>query len=473
LGAPSRRPSSSSRNAVSSARIGCGGDDAASRLLGIAYSRNQTPIGDLAYSYDALNRLTSAQTAGTNWAAATVNGKSEYWGNSYGYDAWGNLLQKSITKCGAENLLVTADAHNWIHASGTDYQYDAFNNLTCVVQKGTDTTPFTSCASASATWRPRSFSYDSLSRLLSATNPESGTISYVYDANGNLATKTAPAPNQTGSATVATTYTYDALNRLTQTSYSDGAAPAPTPSAYFLYDLVNPWGSTYPNNSYIGRLDETITKNASGTWLSSSFFVHDPLGRVTTIGQCMAINCGATGFHTLYSYDLMGNRTSFRTTENNITFSYGYNTAGRPIAVASSLVDAQHPATLATVNSSVGYWAFGGLRMITLGNGLTETTAYNSRLQPCRMNVNSSGSWYNLCSAAVPTGSVQDFTYGFSLGSADNGNLSSMSAAGARTRTLIQRGPVHFFANKTGGAYTRGARIHASRIAGQCGIPAW
>jgi len=89
-------------------------------------------------------------------------------------------------------------------------------------------------------------------------------------------------------------------------------------------------------------------------------------------------------------------------------------------------------ATLATVNSSVGYWAFGGLRMITLGNGLTETTAYNSRLQPCRMNVNSSGSWYNLCSAAVPTGSVQDFTYG-SASARRQRQPCSMSATGART----------------------------------------
>jgi hypothetical protein len=45
--------------------------------------------------------LTSTQNAGTNCAASTVNGKSEYWGNSYGYDAWGNLLQKRVTKCGA------------------------------------------------------------------------------------------------------------------------------------------------------------------------------------------------------------------------------------------------------------------------------------------------------------------------------------------------------------------------------------
>ena len=27
-------------------------------------------------------------------------------------------------------MVVTADAHNWIHASGTDYQYDAAGNMT-------------------------------------------------------------------------------------------------------------------------------------------------------------------------------------------------------------------------------------------------------------------------------------------------------------------------------------------------------
>ncbi|HZU30621.1 MAG TPA: hypothetical protein VFB79_05865 [Candidatus Angelobacter sp.] len=30
----------------------------------------------------------------------------------------------------AENLSVTADAHNWIHGSGVDYQYDAAGNMT-------------------------------------------------------------------------------------------------------------------------------------------------------------------------------------------------------------------------------------------------------------------------------------------------------------------------------------------------------
>src|SRR5262249_42502757 len=77
----------------------------------------------------------------------------------------------------------------------TDYRYDALDNLLCVAQRGNNSGTFTNCVSTPATWRPRSFTYDSLSRLTQAVNPESGTVSYVYDANGNLSTKASPKPN--------------------------------------------------------------------------------------------------------------------------------------------------------------------------------------------------------------------------------------------------------------------------------------
>ena len=123
-------------------------------------NRNQT------FTYDALNRLTSAQNAGTNCAAMVLQNKTEYWGNSYGYDAWGNLLQKSITKCGAENLSVTADAHNWLHASGTDYQYDAAGNMT-----------YDATAALS-------YTFDQENRLTGAAG-----YTYTYDAEGNRVRK--------------------------------------------------------------------------------------------------------------------------------------------------------------------------------------------------------------------------------------------------------------------------------------------
>jgi YD repeat-containing protein len=57
----------------------------------------------------------------------------------------------------------------WENPSGlnyeTDYTYDLLDNLKTVTQKG---------GAASTSWRNRTFTYDSLSRLKSATNPESG-----------------------------------------------------------------------------------------------------------------------------------------------------------------------------------------------------------------------------------------------------------------------------------------------------------
>ena len=95
----------------------------------------------------------------------------QYWGNTYGYDAWGNLLQKNVTKCSAENLSVIADTHNWIHSSPNDYQYDAAGNMT---SDPTDAVTAT---------------YDEENRINTATR--SGVItSYTYDADGNRVKKT-------------------------------------------------------------------------------------------------------------------------------------------------------------------------------------------------------------------------------------------------------------------------------------------
>jgi RHS repeat-associated protein len=125
-------------------------------------NRNQT------FTYDALNRLVSAQNAGTDCNAKVLQNKTEYWGNSYSYDAWGNLLQKTVTKCGAENLSVTADAHNWIHSTGgSDYLYDAAGNMTF-----------------NATAPTQTYTYDQENRLTGAAG-----YTYTYDGDGNRVRK--------------------------------------------------------------------------------------------------------------------------------------------------------------------------------------------------------------------------------------------------------------------------------------------
>src|SRR3989441_7326202 len=90
-------------------------------------------------------------------------------------DALGRLTSVCEVSSAAVIGAVPAACGQDISASGflTTYQYDALNNLTQVSQ-GAET---------------RTFAYNSLSRLTSATNPESGSTSYTYDANGNVLTK--------------------------------------------------------------------------------------------------------------------------------------------------------------------------------------------------------------------------------------------------------------------------------------------
>ena len=96
----------------------------------------------------------------------------------------------------------------------TLYAYDTLDNLTGVTQ-GTQT---------------RTFTYDSLSWLASATNPESGAANYTYDLNGNLLTKVIAGRGITINYSPAG-FPIDALNRVKKKTYSDG-----TPAVDYTYD---------------------------------------------------------------------------------------------------------------------------------------------------------------------------------------------------------------------------------------------
>jgi RHS repeat-associated protein len=127
-------------------------------------SRNQS------FAYDPLNRLISAQNAGTDCTVTVLGGNKKFWGNTYSYDAWGNLLNKTKigTACAGENLSLSADAHNWIHATGgSDYLYDAAGNMTF-----------------NATPPTQTYTYDQENRLTGAAG-----YAYTYDSDGNRVRK--------------------------------------------------------------------------------------------------------------------------------------------------------------------------------------------------------------------------------------------------------------------------------------------
>jgi RHS repeat-associated protein len=308
----------------------------------------------------------------------------------------------------------------------TDYQYDALDNLLCAAQKGTNSGTFTNCASTPASWRPRTFTYDSLSRLVCASNPEnssaacpttatgtytSGTTGYVYDANGNLASKTSPAPNQTGSSTVTTSYQNDALNRLTQKSYSDGV----TLPALFGYDqtLITMGSQQFNISNSIGRMSWNCIlhpgspPSCAGSMTANSY---DPMGRLAELWQENPVN--SNNIFVSYGYDLIGDETA--RSLNNLNYAATFGGAARLLTFSqTNFTNATNPPNLLT---SPHYNAFGQLSLATFANGLSESWNYDNRgrLKGAAVGTNC-GNGTGTCSGSS--------VYSFSLGFAPNSNV--------------------------------------------------
>jgi RHS repeat-associated protein len=236
----------------------------------------------------------------------------------------------------------------------TSYNYDALNNLIAVSQGV----------------QPRTFVFDSLSRLTSATNPESGTINYEYFENGNLKTKLAARLLPDNVTRVTATYVYDALNRLTSRNYNDG-----TPNVTYTYDAgeVN-----IPNSK--GRLTK-ISSSVS----SYSYEDYDALGRVkkgtqTTDGQSYLMS---------YQYNLAGNLIS-QTYPSGRIVKTEYDNAGRIAGVKNNSTGAYYAGAAPTDDTNrLQYSAAGRIQAMKLGNGLWEHTNFNSRLQVIQIGLGS------------------------------------------------------------------------------------
>ncbi|HVB34772.1 MAG TPA: hypothetical protein VNJ52_10430, partial [Patescibacteria group bacterium] len=295
-------------------------------------SASDPTYGVTSYAYDALGRMTKV----TKQDGSTINTDYTNFPCTTVTDEAGKTRESCVDGLG--RLATVIENPGGSPSYTTTYAYDALDNLTGVNDDG----------------QTRSFVYDSLSRLASATNPESGTTTYAYDANSNVATRT-------DARNITTTYSYDALNRFTQKSYSDG-----TPTATYSYDQASCLGQPACYN--IGR--RTGATNAAG----AEAWAYDPMGRTIAESQCTSTNCGSSTWTTTYQYNLLGETKEY-TKPSGVQFSYGIDTAGHVTQLTSSASDPNQPGTLV---SNVSYNAPGDMTAAMLGNGLTETAVYNS-----------------------------------------------------------------------------------------------
>jgi len=116
--------------------------------------------------YDALDRVTTVTQTDSSTATTTYSGSSAGLTSTVTDEA-GKASKSQMDALGRLTVV-------WEDPSGlnyeTDYTYDALNNLLSVNQKGSDATKA----------RTRTFTYDSLSRLRCAANPESQVVTCPY-----------------------------------------------------------------------------------------------------------------------------------------------------------------------------------------------------------------------------------------------------------------------------------------------------
>jgi YD repeat-containing protein len=381
--------------------------DNAGRVQSISnpYRTTSDPTyGITSYLYDALNRKLdqcqpgNSSTPSTTCIPQNVYQSWTYSGNTVSFkDENGNQWQQASDGLGRLTNVVEPGS------LVTNYIYDALSNLLKVNQLGN--------ASNGDSPRTRTFNYDSLSRLLCASNPESstaacpmvntgayaaGTTGYGYDANGNVTSKT-------DARGVVINFAYDALNRLYAKTYTN--APAGTLSSCYQFDtatngidrLAAEWTQT-------GSCSSTPPSTPPAVYQSlRTYGAYDAMGRALTELQCAAgyctttsvpsqpaANCAtlssATGLQ--YCFDLAGNLLAYSnglTTQaaglypqHALLFGQTFDAAGRLNSVGSSWSDSTHPSPLF---SAPTYTPFNALSSWLLGTQLTTTRTYDNRLR--------------------------------------------------------------------------------------------
>jgi RHS repeat-associated protein len=320
-------------------------------------------------TYDALGRMKRLESFDHN-GTSTGFATTEYAGNRV--LVTDPSLRKRISETNALGQLTDV----WEITSGTGtvsvsfgnqsftgylthYEYDGLNNLIKVTQGQ----------------QQRTFSYDSLARLISATSPEvgpagNGAIGYRYDENGNLSQKIDPRllPN---SNHLVVSYDYDALNRLKTRTYNDGV----TANVTYTYDNAG-------TNSK-GRLTSVSTSQSSYTYGS-----YDALGRPGSATQ----TTNGVDYIMGFSFDLAGHITS-QTYPSGRKVVTEMDDGGRIAGVKNG--DNGPYYVGASPSDSVNrikYSAQGVTTALRLGNGLWEHASFNSRLEVTQFGLGTSTS---------------------------------------------------------------------------------
>ena len=323
----------------------------------------------LTYSYDAAHRLITTTDLFSNATAQTLDALGDVTltrvtspqgkltrKHSGVFDALGRTLQ-DIGGVGQTTKYTYDNNGNPITITDADgnltrQSFDALNRRSTVtdpIPGGVTTTAYDQrdriLSVTDANTNSTSYVYDGFGDLIQQTSPDTGLTVYHYDADANV-TKT------TNAVGAITDNKYDALDRVLTTTYPNDVAENVT----YLYDQAG-------HGFGIGHL--TSLKDAAGT-LSRSY---DDQGNMLSENR---VNSGAP-LKTIYTYD-PASRISSVTYPSTTIVAYTRDAMGRITRVSTKIPGA---GSYASVLSGISYEPFGPTIAFTYGNGVKDTRGYD------------------------------------------------------------------------------------------------
>ncbi|MCP3998104.1 MAG: RHS repeat protein, partial [bacterium] len=309
------------------------GYDPLGRLISVKDTLEQTT----SYTYDEVgNRLTQTD----------ANGRT----TSFEYDSAGRQTARVFPGGARESMSYIADgsrsSHTDFNGATRIFQYDANRRLTRrAYPDGSEVTftytPAGRRATVTDSRGTTSYTYDSRDRLTEKTDPNGYKLGFTYDLQGNRSSLSATA----GTEVYTTTYTYDALNRVSTVTDSQGGV------ANLGYDpngnrasllQANGIATTYSYDD-LDRLTALQSRTSADDVLQSYQYTLGPAGNRLRVDEH-----DGTSRH--YQYDALYRLTEDRVTDDTAALVYQSEFTYDPVGnrVTKTLDEGDGPATLAS-----------------------------------------------------------------------------------------------------------------------------
>src|SRR5229473_3042048 len=352
-------------------------------LLGRSYKASNPYTGSPSYwtttQFDLLGRPTSAtlpDNSATTYSYATNTATVT--------DPAGKKRKSQSDATGRLAVVTEPDSSNNLTQT-TSYTYSVLDALSTVIQ-GSQT---------------RTYQYDALGRLTSATTPESGTVclgtlsgstcqANGYDSFDNLLYRT-------DARGVLTSYSYDGLNRLYQISYNVGTSGVPaTPTVTLTYGTS---ASQFNNGRLITMADGVGSENYS----------YNNLGQMTQLQKVISGTTYAIG----YAYNIAGELTQI-TYPSGRAVQQSFDATGRLCEIAPSTTGCSTAAS--PYATAFGYNTASQVTGFNYGNGVGTAIGYSpDRLQMTALQYAKGGT------------TLFNLTYAYGSAGSNNGQISGIT----------------------------------------------